>query len=220
MLCSYPSLHDSSWGTFSCQVEQTKPRKDMCVLQHQGRRDNGRSWSPAPSLLTLGQPIAFFFLMVILFIQLLMAVLGLCCLHGLFSSCGERGLLFVVVLRFLTVVGSVGSRTRAQQLWCMGLVASETCGIFLDQGSNWCPLHWQADSYPLCHQGSLSLLLLLCPPASLVSQLVKNPPAMQETWVRSLGGKDPMEKGKATHSSFLAWRIPWITVHVIAKSWT
>ena len=45
--------------------------------------------------------------------------------------------------------------------------------------------------------------------ASLVAQLVKNPPTMQETWVRSLGGKDPLEKGKATHSSILAWRIPW-----------
>ena len=45
--------------------------------------------------------------------------------------------------------------------------------------------------------------------ASLVAQLVKNPPAMRETWVRSLGW-DPLEKGKATHSSILAWRIPWI----------
>ena len=45
--------------------------------------------------------------------------------------------------------------------------------------------------------------------ASLVSQLVKNPPAMQETWVRSLGWEDPPEKGKSTHSSILAWRIPW-----------
>ena len=44
--------------------------------------------------------------------------------------------------------------------------------------------------------------------ASLVAQLVKNPPTMQETWVRSLGWKDPLEKGKATHSSTLAWRIP------------
>ena len=50
-----------------------------------------------------------------------------------------------------------------------------------------------------------------CPPqypwASLVAQLVKNPPAMRETWVRSLGWEDPLEKGKATHSSVLAWRI-------------
>ena len=45
--------------------------------------------------------------------------------------------------------------------------------------------------------------------ASLVAQLVKNPPAMRETWVRSLGWEDPLEKGKATHSSILAWRIPW-----------
>ena len=45
---------------------------------------------------------------------------------------------------------------------------------------------------------------------SLVVQLVKNPPVMWETWVRSLGWEDPLEKGKATHSSILAWRIPWI----------
>ena len=45
--------------------------------------------------------------------------------------------------------------------------------------------------------------------ASLVAELVKNPPAMRETWVRSLGWKDPLEKGKPTHSSVLAWRIPW-----------
>ena len=42
---------------------------------------------------------------------------------------------------------------------------------------------------------------------------------MQETWVRSLGWEDPLEKGKATHSSILVWRIPW-TVHWVAKSWT
>ena len=45
--------------------------------------------------------------------------------------------------------------------------------------------------------------------ASLVAQLVKNPPAMWETWVRSMGWEDPLEKGKATHSSILVWRIPW-----------
>ena len=47
------------------------------------------------------------------------------------------------------------------------------------------------------------------PWASLVAQLVKNPPAMQETRVGSLGWEDSLEKGKATHSSILAWRIPW-----------
>ena len=53
-----------------------------------------------------------------------------------------------------------------------------------------------------------------------MAQLVKNPPAMQETWVRSLGWEDALEKGKGTHSSILAWRIPWTTVHGVAKSET
>ena len=44
--------------------------------------------------------------------------------------------------------------------------------------------------------------------ASLVAQLVENLPAIWETWIRSLGWKDPLEKGKATHYSILAWRIP------------
>ena len=42
-----------------------------------------------------------------------------------------------------------------------------------------------------------------------MAQMVKNPPAMQETRVRSLGWEDPLEEGMATHSSILAWRIPW-----------
>ena len=45
--------------------------------------------------------------------------------------------------------------------------------------------------------------------ASLVAQLVKNVPAMWENWVQSLGWEDPLEEGMATHSSILAWRIPW-----------
>ena len=54
--------------------------------------------------------------------------------------------------------------------------------------------------------------------------MVKNPPAMQETWVRSLGWEDPLEEGMATRSSILAWRIPmdrgawWAIVHGFAKS--
>ena len=55
--------------------------------------------------------------------------------------------------------------------------------------------------------------------AFLVAQLVKNLPAMQEIWVQSLDWKDPLEKGKATYSSILTWRIPWIIVHGITKSW-
>ena len=55
--------------------------------------------------------------------------------------------------------------------------------------------------------------------ATLVAQLVKNLSAMRETWVQSLGWEDPLEKGKATHSSILAQRIPW-TVHGVVKSQT
>ena len=62
---------------------------------------------------------------------------------------------------------------------------------------------------------------------TLVAQMAKNPPALWETWVRSLGWKDPLEKGSATHSSIVAWRIPWTeepgrlhTVHGVAKSQT
>ena len=60
-------------------------------------------------------------------------------------------------------------------------------GIFLTQGSNPHLLHW----------------------ASLVAQLVKNLPAVQETQFRSLGWEDPLEKEMATHSCILAWKISW-----------
>ena len=59
---------------------------------------------------------------------------------------------------------------------------------------------------------------------SLVAQTIKNLPAMQETWVWSLGQEDPLQKGMATHSSILAWRIPidrgawWATVHRVTES--
>ena len=54
-----------------------------------------------------------------------------------------------------------------------------------------------------------------------MAQTVKDPPAMQETWVQPLGWEDPLEKGKATHSSILAWRIPWtVKSHGVAKSQT
>ena len=61
---------------------------------------------------------------------------------------------------------------------------------------------------------------------SLGAQTVKNSPAMQETWVQSLGWEDPLEEGMATHSSILAWRIPmdrgaWrATIHDVTKSGT
>ena len=100
------------------------------------------------------------------FIYLFLAVLGLCCCTQTFSSCRERGLLFVAVHGLLIAVASLVAEhglqaCGLQQLWHMGsvvvahgLCCSAACGIFLDQGSNPCSLHWQADSQPLRHQGS------------------------------------------------------------------
>ena len=52
-----------------------------------------------------------------------------------------------------------------------------------------------------------------------MAHLVKNLSPVQETRVRSLGWEDPLEKGKDTHSSILAWRIPWTMLHWVTKSW-
>ena len=65
----------------------------------------------------------------------------------------------------------------------------------------------------------------MCAWASLVAQMVKNLPSVKEIWVWSLGGEDPLEKGMATYSSILSWKIPWTegpgaTVHGVTKSQT
>ena len=52
-----------------------------------------------------------------------------------------------------------------------------------------------------------------------MAELVKNPPTMWETWVQSLGWEDALEKGKPTHSSILAWRIPWTVQSMGSQSW-
>ena len=96
-------------------------------------------------------------------------------------------------------------------------------GIFPTQGSNsrlLHILHWQAGSLPLAPPGELgrshSRAQFIKIPglynqqqASLVAQMGKNPPTIRETWFLSLGWEDPLKEGMATHSSFLAWRIPW-----------
>ena len=65
--------------------------------------------------------------------------------------------------------------------------------------------------------GKLSTVIV----ASPVAHLVTNLPVVWETWVQSLDWEDSLEKGKATHSSILAWRIPWtVIVHGVAKNWT
>ena len=79
-----------------------------------------------------------------------MAALGLCCCSRAFSSCGERGLLFVVVCGLLIgwflLLRSTGSRHTGSVVLAHGLSCSAACGVFPHQGSNPCPLHWQADS--------------------------------------------------------------------------
>ena len=103
-------------------------------------------------------------------------------------SCGVQ--VSVLVARGLRSCDSRG-------LWCVCLVVAyrfswpTACGISLDQGWTPCLLNWQVDW------------------ASLVAQRLKHLPGMQESRVRSLGQEDPLEKEIATHSSTLAWRIPW-----------
>ena len=84
------------------------------------------------------------------FFVLFLAALGLRCCAQAFSSCGERGLPFIVVHRLLIVVASLvaqhGLYSAGSVVVVHGLSCSAACGIFPDQGSNPCPLHWQADS--------------------------------------------------------------------------
>ena len=84
---------------------------------------------------TLSDSKVFFFL---IFIYLCLAELGLHCCVQVFSSCGKRGYFLVVVCKLLIPVASL--------VVAHGLSCPATCGIFLDQGSNLCLLHWQVDS--------------------------------------------------------------------------
>ena len=91
-----------------------------------------------------------------------MAVLGLRFCARAFSSCGEWGPLLIAVRGPLTIAASplqsIGSRRAGSVIVAHGPSCSAACGIFPDQGSYPCPRHWQADSQPLRHQGSLGLL--------------------------------------------------------------
>ena len=93
--------------------------------------------------------VLFFFLMLFILVALALH----CCTQA-FSSFGKQGLLFVAVCGLLIAVVFPDVKRR---LWAHRLSCSAACGIFPDQGSNLCPLHWQADSLPLHHQGSPSL---------------------------------------------------------------
>ena len=88
-----------------------------------------------------------------LFIYLFLAVLGLRFCVRAFSSCGKRGPLFIAVHGPL-LLRSTGSRCAGSVVVAQGPSRSVACGILPGQGWNPCPLHWQADSQPLRHQGS------------------------------------------------------------------
>ena len=100
----------------------------------------------------------FFFNLFYLFIILFLAVLGLRFCARAFSSCGERGPLFIAMRGPLTIaaylVAEHNSRRAGSVVVAHGPSCSTAYGIVPDQGSNPCPLHWQADSQPLRHQGS------------------------------------------------------------------
>ena len=98
-----------------------------------------------------------------------MAVLGLRFCARPFSSCGKWGPLFIAVRGPLIITASLvaepGSRRAGSVIVAHGPSCSAACGIFPDQDSNPCPLHWQADSQPLRHQGSpVSTFKSLCNP--------------------------------------------------------
>ena len=118
-------------------------------------------WSETITVL----PLFFFFLIIYLF----MAVLGLRFCARAFCSCGKRGPLFIAVrgpliiaaslvaehrLQMRRLLRSTGSRRAGSVIVAHGPSCSMACGIFPDQGSNPCSLHWQAVSQPLRHQGN------------------------------------------------------------------
>ena len=118
----------------------------------------------------INQHILFHSIFFNIFIYLFLAVLGLRCCAWAFSSCGKRRLLFVAVCRLLIAVASLvaehglqarglqqlqhagsvvvahGLQSSGSVVVVHGLSCSVACGVFLDQGLNLCPLHWQADS--------------------------------------------------------------------------
>ena len=103
----------------------------------------------------------------------------------------------------------------------------QALGVGDGQGSLVCCSPWGHKELDMTESDSTELNPLQYSWASLVVKMVKNLPAMQESWVPSLDWDGPLEESMATHSSILTWRINptdreawWVTVHGVAKSWT
>ena len=116
--------------------------------------------------------------------SLTLVALGLRCFSQAFCSCSKWGLLFAVVHRLLIAAASLFAEHRFQGVWASVAVrhrlsCSVACGFCVDQGSNLCPLHWQMDSYPLCHQGSPQV-------RSLGLQVTENPTQTSLSKVQNL----------------------------------
>ena len=117
------------------------------------------------------------------------------------------------LLRERSTLGNVPGTLASPFLWALSVVRGS---VFLDSGSSFpasdnenilwhaYKAQWWLNNRNSIHPGVLPFALW-----PLVAQIVKNSPAMQETWVRSLGQEDPLEKEMATHSRILAWRIPY-----------
>ena len=154
---------------------------------------------PCTNVRLPGPSIFFFFFF---FFYLFMTVLGLHFCVRAFSSCGKRGPLFIAVRGPLTIAASLVAEHRLQTRRLSNVAHGPgrfaACGIFPDQGSNPCPLHWQADSQPLRHQGSPGPSILkaaepcclsgwsvsLCPPVTGSSPL-------QGCWFQNLHSSFP-----------------------------
>ena len=129
------------------------------------------------------------------FILFIFGCTGFSLLRGLFFSCGKQGLLssyggWAAHCGGFSCCRGLPDSAVGKESACNAGDPSSTPGLGRSAG--------ERIGYPLQYSW-----------ASLVAQLVKNPPAVRETWVQSLGWKDALEKGEATHSSMLAWRIPW-----------
>ena len=137
-----------------------------------------------------------------------MAVLGLCFCARAFSSCGKRGPLFIAVRGPLTIAASLllrstGSRCAGSAIVAHGPSCSVACGIFPDQGSNPCPLHWQADSQPLRHQGSPYFCLFKYIISCLTSAYVY----IVKIQIKNI-----------TDTSSQSWRFPGLAILSVAKT--